>query len=150
MIFIIDLIRITWVNCIASLLLVCYLQFVLHLADKSNPYLQLYDVSFDAISVWKDRDEKSHNIELSLKESVAFINYLVYQYKASLEALAGGRRKAYKYKFHSQGRNKDAFKHIQNRIKDKEMITEMDIVELIKMNVIPLAKRGEKTRNPSG
>ncbi len=111
--------------------------FTLTLKNKAEPHIRLGWKSFDILKVLKDKDEESHDIELSLSESTRLLNFLVYEYKGQLEQLAG-KRKAYKFKFYSRGINKSAFKHINAKIKNKDFITEADVLALIEMNITPL------------
>lgn len=114
-----------------------YIPFTLTLENKAEPYIRLGWESFDILKVFKDIDEESHDIELSLSESTRLLNFLVYEYKGQLEQLVG-KRKAYKFKFYNRGINKRAFKHINERIKNKDFISEADVLALIEMNITPL------------
>ena len=113
-----------------------YLPFVLHVADKNEPYLQLGFETFDLIKCRLDREDDLHDIKLSLTEAARFLNFLIYEYKAELELRAGSKQ-AFKYKFNDDGVSKPAFKLVLKRIKAKERIRECDLEEITKYNINP-------------
>ena len=109
------------------------LPFVLHVAVKKEPYLQLGLESFDLMKCSLDREDDLHDIKLSLPEAARFLNYLIYEYTAELD-LRANRKKAFRYKFYDVGNGKNAFKPALEKIKAKELISESDLEAIAKYN----------------
>lgn len=102
-----------------------YLPFYLNIKNKKKPYLNLNFISYNVMSYKEDLEDDLFDIQLSLKESVNLLNYLIYEYKSGLEERAG-KRTAYKYKFYKNSPARKAFQPVQKRIKDEKLIREVE------------------------